>query len=219
MLLEKEKYFYWNILYPFFEIESKLLKKVYFDQEFSPLKFEIENLCVKILSIFEHPLFNKKQERNVLNSDKISYWHKIFSLGIKSKHGEVTNQHYSDMDLKLPLILIYYADEKKYNYGYNILSYCNGYESQFFNDLLLALYEMIDLFSLSISFDKKRNLFLPMYPYTGFFNVHMIDTHNFLGLGLSPSVNLKTFTCKNSQCVLTYFEDVRLAIFDPSETI
>ncbi len=218
MALEKEKYFYWNILYPFFEIESKLLNKVYFDQEFSPLKFEIENLCIKILSIFEHPLFNKKQERDNLNSDMSSCFHRVFSLGIKSKHGNVTSKYYSDIDLELPLVLIYYPNEEKYNYGYNVLSYSNGHESQFFNDLSLVLYKIINLFALNISFDIKRNLFIPMYPYTGFFNVHMIDTHNFLGLGLSLSVNLKTFTCKNSKYILTDFEDIRLAILDPRKT-
>lgn len=219
MSLEKEKYFYWNILYPFLEIESKFLTKIYFDQEFSPLKFEIENLCIKILSIFEHPLYDKKQERDALNSNKSSCFHRVFSLGIKSKHGKVTSKYYSDINLKLPLVLIYYPNEEKYNYGYDVLSYCNGKESQFFNDLSLTLYEMIHLFSLKISFNEKRNLFSPIYPHIDFFNVHMIDTHNFLSLGLSPSVNLKTFTCKNDTYIATDFQDIRLAIIDPSKTV
>lgn len=219
MSLEKEKYFYWNILYPFLEIESKLLNKVYFDQEFSPLRFEIENLCIKILSIFEYPLFDKKQERENLNKNKSSSLHRVLSLGIKSKHGVVTNKNYSDIDLTLPLVLIYYPEQEKYNYAYDILSQYNGKENRFFNDITLVISEMIDLFSLKIPFYEKRNLFLPKYNYSGFFDVHMLDTHNFIGLGLSPSVSFKTFICKNAQYLPTDFRDIRFAIFDPNKTI
>ena len=94
MRTKQERYFICKVLFPFQEIIQLIIgmdNPTYFDDEYSPLIDKIENMCIQMLNIFEQKEFYKiygKEKRDSLNNNSKEF-HRILSLGIKSKHGEI----------------------------------------------------------------------------------------------------------------------------------
>lgn len=195
----------WNVIHPYDELLNILNNKghvEYFDHEYSPLIDKVSNLCNKILNVFEQSEFSSehgKMKRNELNgSDEI--FNRIFSFGIKSKHGSVASSYYIDVNLQLP-VSIYY-DRKNNSYSYRYTPLLNN--NDFIDDFNYVIMKIIELYSLRISFKNlnKEDIKYEIKTDNTIY-VKLSDTFNYYGNGMTESISLRTLELINTDWVLT----------------
>lgn len=154
MISDIERYFICNILHTYEEIiklSGVIDLPLYNDENYSILNSKLVHISINLLHFFEQKQFNDILNisiRNRLNFDKSSYFHRVFSYAIKSKHGKVENKNYTDSELKLPLCLYIYNDDLLYDYFYQPYLYFNNQEYSFFEDLYLTISEVMKLIGI-----------------------------------------------------------------------
>ncbi|MDR9499475.1 MAG: hypothetical protein RI556_09895 [Hydrogenovibrio sp.] len=200
MLTNQERYFIWNIVHPSNEIKhliGVMGQPIYNDDQYSLLKERIGLLCAKVLHIFEQPEFSVaygKKKREEMNRNDACF-HRVLSYGIKEKHGQITNKHYSELNLNIPLSVYVYQERLKYDYFYhpNLIN-SNSEEFSLLEDLSHAIGTLVSLYGLSIKGMEPMFQPSPKYPVeNNTIHLHPIDIYNYFGNGMTSSINIRTY--------------------------
>ncbi len=200
----QERYFISNILFPLHDLNSLLSNAeqlpTYFDDQYSPLKEKIGNICEKVLHLFEQPVFSEVhgiKKRNELNNSDSSF-HRILSYGIKEKHGNVNSKYYSDTNLTLPCGAYYHEEDNKYDYGYTPIILNGGNSFYFLDDIDHVILSLIQLYKLNLSPIQT------LRPTTKKFDVvddsillRFFDRFKYWDDGMANSANIRTYTFQN----------------------
>jgi len=200
---DRVRYFLWNVFHPFDELLETLQNKgelEYYDDKYSPLLDKVAMLCIKILNIFEDPIFssvhgiNKRNELN--NSDEV--FHRILSFGIKAKHGKITSKYYDEFHLDLPLSVFYNENTNKYFYKYTPLID----NIDFVKDFRYIIDKLIELYSLRITYHQKFEDMLFDMTEDNTFYLTTIDTYNFYQNLMTHSCKIRTLKFKNGEWIV-----------------
>ena len=201
MLTNKDRYFISNIIYPFQELVQIIYDSrgiLYFDDKYSPLKDKVDHLCTKILHVFEQNEFSSEHgisKRNDLNQSDEMY-KRILSYAIKVKHGNVTNRHYIDVDLTLPISVFYIESENTYTTRYTPLLN----EHDFITDYHFIIKHLIELYDLQITFDMKLHEKI-QYVRDNTIFVELQDIFNYKENGMTESMSIRTLKLVNEEWI------------------
>lgn len=200
MIDKKIRYFVWRFYYPVQEIKTLIganTHPIFNDEQYSLLKDKLGSICINILHIFEQPEFSsihgitKRNELNQLNSR----FHRVLSYGIKYKHGEVTNPHYSNFQLNTPICAYIFAENGKYDYFYhpNLVGE-DGIQHSLLDDLEYCLLQIIDMFGLSIKSMNKMFEIKEKYEYKDDkLRIQLIDNYSIYSTGFMEGSSINIF--------------------------
>lgn len=196
MLPDINRYFICNILHIYEEviqISGISTLPLYNDDKFSILNNKLSNLSVNLLHIFEQNQFQNIlniTQRNLLNSDKNSPYHRVFSFAIKSKHGTVENKNYSDLNFNLPLCVYVFEDELTYDYFYQPYISLNQKEYLFLRDLYLTIIKIMEL--IQITNIAVPKIYTPCKKYeieNNTINIFVMDQYRYYDYGIANELN------------------------------
>lgn len=208
MLTNQERYFIWNIVHPSNEIKrliGVMGRPIYNDDQYSFLKERIGLLCAKVLHIFEQPEFSVvygKAKREELNRTDACF-HRVLSYGIKEKHGQVTNSHYSEFNLNIPLSAYVYQERLRYDYFYhpNLIN-SNSEEFSLLEDLSHVIGALVSLYGLNITRVEPMFRPSPKYPIeNNTVHLHPVDIYKYFGSGMTSNINIRTYQQREEKWV------------------
>ena len=208
MLPDINRYFICNILHIYEEviqISGISTLPLYNDDKFSILNNKLSNLSVNLLHIFEQNQFQNIlniTQRNLLNSDKNSPYHRVFSFAIKSKHGTVENKNYSDLNFNLPLCVYVFEDELTYDYFYQPYISLNQKEHPFLRDLYLTIIKIMEL--IQITNITVPKIYTPCKKYeieNNTINIFVMDQYRYYDYGIANQLNLHILKVNGKQFI------------------